>query len=102
MVLEETDLAILPHEYGYCVYRAEVAHCGGAWARVGVSTCIGCSNFAVGPAHVAFWQRRLEDGMHLLADVEQLPGREPAAAAVREMIAKADAALSRVHSSRPA
>src|SRR5437899_939495 len=38
--LEETDLIILPHEYGYCVYRAEVARCGGAWARVGLSNCI--------------------------------------------------------------
>jgi hypothetical protein len=28
MVLEETDLVILPHEYGYCIYRAEVARCG--------------------------------------------------------------------------
>ena len=36
MVLEETDLVILPHEYGYCVYRAEIARCGGVWARVGL------------------------------------------------------------------
>jgi hypothetical protein len=101
MVLEETDLVIQPHEYGYCVYRAEVARCGGALARVGVSTCIGCSKVAVGPAHVPFWQRRRDDGRRLLADREQLPGRESAAAAVRDMIAEADSVLSRVDSGRP-
>jgi len=101
MILEETDLVILPHEYGYCVYRAEVARCGGVWARVGVSTCIGCSNFAVGPAHVPFWHRRRDDGRRLLADIEQLPVRESAAAAVRDMIAEAEAVLSRVHAGSP-
>jgi len=99
MILDETDLVILPHEYGYCVYRAEVARCGGVWARVGVSTCIACSNFAVGPAHVPFWQRRRDEGLRFLADVEQLPGREIAAAAVRDMITEADAVLSRIHGS---
>jgi integrase len=59
MVLEETDLVVLPHEYGYCVYRAEVSRCGGVWARVGLSTCIGCSNFAVARVHMRFWERRL-------------------------------------------
>jgi hypothetical protein len=75
MVLEETDLVILPHEYGYCVYRAEVARCGGAWARVGLSTCIGCSNFTIGPAHQPFWERRRADAARLNADLEKLPDR---------------------------
>ena len=97
MVLEETDLVILPHEYGYCVYRAEVARCGGAWSRMGLSTCIGCSNFAVGPAHVPFWERRRDAGMRLLGDLETLPGREPTVIAIRDMIAAADAVLARIH-----
>jgi hypothetical protein len=54
MVLEETDLVVLPHEYGYCVYRSGAARCGGAWARVGLSTCIACSYFAVALAHAPF------------------------------------------------
>jgi hypothetical protein len=97
MVLEETDLVILPHEYGYCVYRAEVARCGGVWARVGVSTCIGCTNFAVAPAHTPFWERRRDDGMRLLEDLERLPGRDTAVSAIRDMIAEADNVLERIH-----
>jgi hypothetical protein len=96
MVLEETDLVILPHEYGYCVYRAEVARCGGVWARVGLSTCNGCANFAVAPVHTPFWERRREDGKALLADLNTLAGRETAAAAVRDMIAEADSVLVRI------
>jgi hypothetical protein len=98
MVLEETDLVVLPHEYGYCVYRAEVARCGGVWARVGLSTCTGCSNFAVAPVHAGFWERRRVDGRALLADLDALPGRETAAAAVRDMIAEAESVLARITS----
>jgi integrase len=96
MVLEETDLVILPHEYGYCVYRAEIARCGGVWARVGLSTCINCANFAVAPAHVAFWERRRNDGGRLLAELQTLPGRGTAVAALRDMIVEADAVLTRI------
>jgi integrase len=95
-VLEETDLVVLPHEYGYCVYRAEVARCGGVWARVGLSICIGCSNFAVAPVHMPFWDRRREDGKALLADLDTIPGRETAAAAVRDMITEAESVLARI------
>jgi integrase len=96
MVLEETDLVILPHEYGYCVYRAELAHCGGVWARVGLSTCITCTNFAVAPAHAPFWERRRHDGRSLLADLEKLPLRETAVEAIRKMLAEADTVLARI------
>jgi hypothetical protein len=96
MVLEETDLVVLPHEYGYCVYSAEVARCGGVWARVGLSTCIGCSNFAVAPVHTAFWERRREDGKALLADLDMLLGRESAAAAVRNMIGETESVVARI------
>lgn len=95
-VLGETDLVVLPHEYGYCVYRAEVARCGGVWARVGLSTCIGCANFAVAPVHMPFWDRRREGGRALLADLDTLPGRETATAAVRDMIAEAESVLARI------
>jgi hypothetical protein len=96
MVLEETDLVVLPHEYGYCVYRAEVARCGGVWAGVGLSTCIGCSNFAVTSIHSRFWERRSEDGKALLAELDTVPGRATPAAAVRDMIAEAESVLTRI------
>ena len=98
MVIEETDLVVLPHEYGYCVYRAEVARCGGARARVGLSTCIGCSNFAVAPAHIPFWERRHDDGKRLLEDLEGVPGREAAVAAVGDMNTQTEAVLTRIRS----
>ena len=98
MVVEEADLVVLPHEYGYCVYRGEVARFGGVWARVGLSTCVSCSNFAVAPAHVPLWKRRQHDSEHLLADLESMPGRETAAAAVCDMLAETEAVLARIRS----
>jgi hypothetical protein len=96
MVLEETDLVVLPHEYGYCVYRNEVARCGGIWARVGLSTCVDCSNFAVVPVHTPFWERRRDDGRRLLAELGSLQGRETAADAIRRMVGEAESVLSRI------
>lgn len=72
------------------------------WARVGLSTCITCTkcitctNFAVAPAHAAFWQRRRDDGWRLLADLERLLGRHTAVGAIREMVADANAVLARI------
>ncbi len=99
MVLEGTNLVVLPHEYGYCVYRAEVARCGGVLARIGLSTCIACSNFAVAPVHTPFWEPRRDEGTQLLAGLEPLPGRDAAATAIRDMIAEADTVLAHIQPS---
>ena len=63
---------------------------------MGLSTCIGCANFAVAPGARAFWDRRREGGKALPADLDTLPGRETAAAAVRDMIAEAESVLARI------
>jgi len=43
-----------------------------------------------------FWERRREDGGRLLADLRTLPGRDTAVAAIRDMIAEAEAVLARI------
>ena len=44
--------------------------------------------------HTRFWERRREDGKALLADLDTLPGRESAAASVRDMIGEAESVLA--------
>jgi hypothetical protein len=39
-------------------------------ACVGVSTYIGCINFAVAPAQTPFWEPRRDEGARLLVDLE--------------------------------
>lgn len=61
-VLAETDLRIRGCDYGWCVFQAETARCGGEVApneaRRGPSVCADCSNFAVDDRHVPYWQDR--------------------------------------------
>gem|GEM_PF-6856574 len=46
----------LLHPYGICIYDEAFAKCGGDIANVGLSTCIGCPNHAIGQEHVVFWE----------------------------------------------
>ncbi len=96
MVLTETDLTIVPHEYGVCVYQEETARCGGKLSRVGLSACASCANFAVAPEHTPFWERHRAAGLRLLDDVMDLPGREGAREALRAMVNEAETVLARI------
>jgi len=61
-VLAETDLRIRGCDYGWCVFQAETALCGGEVApneaRRGPAVCAGCANFTVDDRHVPYWQDR--------------------------------------------
>ncbi len=61
-LLEETGLRVHGCDYGWCVYQAETALCGGEVgpneARRGPAVCAKCSNFAVDDPHVPYWQDR--------------------------------------------
>ncbi len=61
-VLAETDLRIRGCDYGWCVFQAETALCGGEVAPNeagrGPSVCAKCSNLAVDDRHVPYWQDR--------------------------------------------
>ncbi len=69
-VLAETDLRIRGCDYGWCVFQAEVALCGGERApneaRRGPAVCAKCSNFAVDARHVSYWQDRRQRNRALL------------------------------------
>lgn len=58
LLMENTDLVVIPHAYGLCFYRRDVAACQGSQRRVGVDTCVGCNNFVVGERHLSYWTDR--------------------------------------------
>lgn len=68
-IIGNTDVTVLPHEYGICIMFIETARCGGDRDRVGLSTCVGCSNFIVTPEHASYWKQRITDLEHFKADV---------------------------------
>ncbi|MDX2276174.1 MAG: hypothetical protein NW206_12055 [Hyphomonadaceae bacterium] len=94
-ILSETDLAIHACEYGWCVFQAETARCGGDVAPSAAgrapSVCLSCVNFAVDARHRAFWNERRRRNLALRDQASPLTR-----AALDEAIAQCDAVLSRL------
>jgi integrase len=69
-VLAETDLRVHACDYGWCVFQAETARCGGVTGPSEVarnpSTCLGCANFVVDERHRSYWQDRRRGNETLL------------------------------------
>jgi integrase len=90
-VLAETDLRIHACDYGWCVFQAETARCGGtaapSEAARSPSTCLGCVNFVVDERHRGYWQDRRERNEALL---------ERASAPTRAVVDKAIGECNRV------
>jgi len=94
-VLAETDLRIRGCEYGWCVFQAEVALCGGELAPSEAgrspSVCAKCSNLAVDDRHVAYWQDRRRRNLALWDRASPL-----ARAVLTEAVEECDRVLKRI------
>jgi hypothetical protein len=64
-----TDLIVVPHRYGLCIYRADRASCQGDPGKAGINTCIGCKNFVVSPRHKDYWIERRDELNAFLASL---------------------------------
>jgi integrase len=75
-VLAETDLRVHTCDYGWCVFQAETARCGGVAkpneAARSPSTCLGCANFVVDGRHRDYWQDRRQRNEMLLDKASSL------------------------------
>ena len=94
-VLKETDLSIHACEYGWCVFQAETARCGGklAPAPTGRSpaVCLDCANFVVESKHAPYWRERRERNCAVMTRASRLTR-----ATLDEAIAQCDRVLSRL------
>lgn len=59
-IIHNSDLVVVPHEYGFCIYQPEQAKCKGENKNIGLNTCTKCNNFAVSEKHKVFWMNRVE------------------------------------------
>ena len=59
-IINNSDLVVIPHEYGFCVFQPEQAKCRGENKNIGLNTCTKCNNFAVSEKHKVFWINRIE------------------------------------------
>lgn len=94
-VLKETDLGIQACEYGWCVFQAETARCGGRLAPdpAGRSpaVCLDCANFVVESKHAPYWHQRRERNLAIIPQASRLTR-----AALDEAIAQCDRVLTRL------
>lgn len=75
-VLAETDLRIHACDYGWCVFQAESAACGGEMAPNEAirspSACLACPNFAATDKHAGYWRDRRERNLALWREASTL------------------------------
>jgi integrase len=94
-VLKETDLTIHACEYGWCVFQAETARCGGKLApdpaARSPAVCLDCANFVVEPKHAPYWRERRERNRAVMPNASRLTG-----AALGEAITQCDRVLSQL------
>jgi len=98
-VLAETDLHIRGCDYGWCVFQAEVALCGGEVAPNEAgrspSVCAKCANLAVDDRHVPYWQDRRRKNLALRDRASPL-----ARAVLAEAVEECDRVLKRIEEGR--
>ncbi len=98
-VLAETDLRIRGCDYGWCVFQAEVALCGGEVAPNEAgrspSVCAKCVNLAVDDRHVPYWQDRRRRNLELWDRASPL-----ARATLAEAVEECDRMLRRIEGKR--
>ena len=75
-VLAETDLCVHACDYGWCVFQAETARCGGSTAPNeagrGPAVCLSCANFVVDEHHRGYWADRRRRNETLLDNASAL------------------------------
>ncbi len=98
-ILAETDLRIRGCDYGWCVFQAETALCGGEVAPNEAgrspSVCAKCANMAIDDRHVPYWQDRRRRNLALWDRASPL-----AQAVLAEAVGECDRMLKRIEEGR--
>lgn len=75
-ILNNSDLIVVPHEYGFCIYQPEQAKCKGNNQNIGLNTCTKCNNFVVSEKHKLFWLKKLEQNTEFKKEILDLKNQE--------------------------
>ena len=75
-ILTNSDLIVVPHEYGFCIYQPEQAKCKGENKNIGLNTCTNCNNFAVSAKHKTFWINRVEQYKKFKETINDIQNQE--------------------------
>lgn len=75
-ILNNSDLIVVPHEYGFCIYQPEQAKCKGKNKNIGLNTCTKCNNFTVSAKQKVFWINRVEQYEKFKKTINDIPNQE--------------------------
>lgn len=75
-ILNNSDLIVVPHEYGFCIYQPEQAKCKGENKNIGLNTCTKCNNFTVSEKQKVFWLNRVQQYEKFKETIQFIPGQD--------------------------
>lgn len=75
-LINNSDLIVMPHEYGFCIYQPEQARCQGKQENIGLNTCVKCSNFVVSSNNKVFWMNRINEYEKFSNHIKELTNQE--------------------------
>lgn len=95
-ILDNSDLIVMPHEYGFCIYQPEQAKCRGETKNIGLDTCTKCNNFVVSDKHKVFWLNRVQQYEKFKEEITNLPNQNISVEELNLEIAQANNIIGRI------
>lgn len=88
-MLENSDLIVVPHEYGFCIYQPEQAKCKGEDVNIGINTCSKCNNFIVTEKHKIFWINKIQEYEEFTESIKEFNNQKETLETVNRFIEEA-------------
>lgn len=95
-ILDDSDLIVIPHEYGFCVYQPEQAKCKGEDINVGLNTCSKCNNFIVTSKHKVFWLNKVNEYKDFVDTISELDNQKDTLSTVNKLIIEANDIIQKI------
>ncbi len=95
-ILENSDLIVVPHEYGFCIYQPEQAKCKGEDLNIGVNTCSKCKNFIVTEKHKVFWINKVKEYEDFTESIKELNNQKETLDTVNNLIEEAKSIVKKI------
>jgi integrase len=95
-ILDNSDLIVVPHEYGFCVYQPEQAKCKGEEVNIGLNTCSKCNNFIVTSKHKVFWLNKVQEYQNFANNIQELENQKDTLITVNKLIDEATQIIQKI------
>lgn len=95
-ILYNSDLIVVPHEYGFCIYQPEQAKCKGEEINIGLNTCSKCNNFIVTSKHKIFWLNKVDEYKCFVETISDLNNQKDTIDTMNTLINEANQIIKKI------